>query len=169
MVILSGGCTSLAQPMDVSINKPFKDKMRELWMEWRRSGSTCRTRMGNLKQPTRQDSINWVSAAWEAVAEDIVAYSFLSCGISNSLDGSEDCHIRDVIPTDVEEESEGEEGLDGDEEVDGLGEMENEEEDGGTETGGTETEVMEAGGMEADGREADGMAASREEAEESEN
>ena len=34
------------------------------------------------------------------------------------------------------------------EEVDGLGEMENEEEDGGTETGGTETEGMEAGGME---------------------
>ena len=128
MVILSGGCTSLAQPMDVSINKPFKDKMRELWMEW---SSTCRTSIGNLKQPTRQDAINWVSAAWEAVAEDIVAHSFLSCGISNSLDGSEDCHIRDVIPTDVVEESEGEE-------VDGLGEMENEEEDGGTETGGTE-------------------------------
>ena len=137
---------------------------------------TCRTRMGNLRQPTRQDAINWVSAAWEAVAEDIVAHSFLSCGISNSLDGSEDCHIRDVIPTDVDEESEGEEGLDGgeegldgDEEVDELGEMENEEEDSGTETGGTETEGMEAGGTEADGREADGIAASREEAEESEN
>ena len=62
------------------------------------------------------------------------------------------------------------------EEVDGLGEMENEEEDGRTETGGTETEEMEAGGTgteaggtEADGREADGMAASREEVEESEN
>ena len=78
MAILSGGCISLAQPMDVSINKPFKDKMRELWMEWRRSGSTCRTRTGNLKQPTRQDAINWVSAAWEAVAEDIVAHSLAS-------------------------------------------------------------------------------------------
>ena len=76
---------------------------------------------------------------------------------------------RTVIPTDVDEESEGEEGLDGDEEVDGLGEMENEEEDGRTETGGMETEGMEAGGTEADGRKADGMAASREEAEESEN
>ena len=61
-------------------------------------------------------------------------------------------------------------------EVDGLGEMENEEEDGRTETGGTETEEMEAGGTgteagrtEADGREADGMAASREEVEESKN
>ena len=47
-------------------------------MEWRRSGSTCRTRTGNLKQPTRQDAINWVSAAWEAVAEDIVAHSLAS-------------------------------------------------------------------------------------------
>ena len=42
--------------------------------------------------------------------------------------------------------------MDGDEEVDGLGEMENKEGDGRTETGVTETEGMEAGGTEADGR-----------------
>ena len=70
--------------------------MREFWMEWRRSGN-ARTRQGNLKQCTRENALNWVSAVWKSIAEGIVVHSFLCCGMSNSLDGSEDCHIRDCI------------------------------------------------------------------------
>ena len=29
--IILGGCTSKAQPLDVVINKPYKDKIRKLW------------------------------------------------------------------------------------------------------------------------------------------
>ena len=102
--------------------------MREFWMEWRRSGN-ARTRQGNLKQPTRQNALNWVSAAWKSVAEGIVVHSFLCCGISNSLDGSEDCHIHDRIPT-VDDDSEGDgEGEEEDQEVvDGLEVLDEEEE-----------------------------------------
>ena len=127
IICFSGGCTSLAQPVDVSIYKPFKDEMRELWMEWRKSGN-ARTRQGNLKQPTRQNALNWVAAAWESIAEGIVVHSFLCCGISSSLDGSEGCHIRDCIPT-VDDDSDGDgEGEEEDEEVDWLGVLDEEEE-----------------------------------------
>ena len=34
LVIIPGGCTSIAQPMDRSVNKPFKDNMRESWTSW---------------------------------------------------------------------------------------------------------------------------------------
>ena len=32
--VIPGGCTSLVQPLDVSINKPFKCAMRKQWKDW---------------------------------------------------------------------------------------------------------------------------------------
>ena len=36
MAVIPGGCTSLIQAPDVSWNKPFKDRYRELYEEWMR-------------------------------------------------------------------------------------------------------------------------------------
>lgn len=33
-LLIPGGCTSLIQPLDVTINKPFKDRMRIKWRNW---------------------------------------------------------------------------------------------------------------------------------------
>ena len=59
---------AIIQPMDVSVNKPFKNKMKELWTEWKNSSDSCRTKKGNLEQPTRQIAIDWVSAAWDSIS-----------------------------------------------------------------------------------------------------
>ena len=60
IVLIPAGCTPLVQPMDVSVNRPFKALMREQWVTWF-STHTLHTKHGNLKQPTMQDVINWVS------------------------------------------------------------------------------------------------------------
>ena len=65
VVIIPGGCTSIVQPMDRCINKPFKEAMRVSWEEWMHQDRP-KTLMGNLKQPTRQNIINWVSKAWDS-------------------------------------------------------------------------------------------------------
>ena len=31
-VVIPGGCTSVAQPLDVSVNKPFKGHIRSEWL-----------------------------------------------------------------------------------------------------------------------------------------
>ena len=54
------------------------------------TGLLWMTNQGNLKQPTRQDIINWVSKAWESIKKEIIVKSFLECGIANALDGTED-------------------------------------------------------------------------------
>ena len=36
------------------------------------------TNQGNLKQPTRQDIINWVSKAWESIKKEIIV-KLISC------------------------------------------------------------------------------------------
>ena len=90
----------------------------------------AKTKKGNLKQPSRQDAINWVSKAWDSIKLETLTNSFLVYvyGISNALDGSQDDLVSDDLPsvemeTEEDEESEksdgpGEENGEEDEEAD---------------------------------------------------
>ena len=53
VVFIPAGCTSLAQPADVSWNGLFKAQMRQEWKFWRRRDE--RTPQGNLKMASRSD------------------------------------------------------------------------------------------------------------------
>ena len=55
-----------------------------------------------MKIPSRQNVIDWMSTAWDSIDADIIIRSFLRCGISNAVDGSEDDEIRNEIPRDIE-------------------------------------------------------------------
>ena len=34
IAVIPGGLTSVLQPLDVCLNKPFKDKLRSKWIDW---------------------------------------------------------------------------------------------------------------------------------------
>ena len=42
------------------------------------------------KDPSTQQAISWLSAAWGSISEDLIESSFLTCDISDNIDGSED-------------------------------------------------------------------------------
>ena len=72
----------------------------------------AKMKMGNLKQPIRQDAINWVSKAWDSIKKETL---FLVCGIANALDGSEDDKASDDLPSvEVESEASDDDGDDSD-------------------------------------------------------
>ena len=122
VIIIPGGCTSTVQPMDRCINRPFKEYMRASWQEWMQQ-DRAKTKKGNLKQPSHQDAINWVSKAWDSIKLETLTNSFLVYGISNALDGSQDDLVSDDLPsvemeTEESEKSDGEENSEEDKEAD---------------------------------------------------
>ncbi|CAI7769279.1 unnamed protein product [Closterium sp. NIES-54] len=56
---------------------------------------------GNNKKPPVELTLKWISAAWKSVPKELIQRAFLTCGISNALDGSQDklClqHRRDEL------------------------------------------------------------------------
>ena len=90
LAVIPGGLTSLVQPLDVSLNKPFKDNVRKRWMQWMADGIHEFTAGGRQKKPSEELICSWISEAWPEFPREMIVASFLKCGITNNLDASED-------------------------------------------------------------------------------
>ena len=88
--VIPGGLTSLVQPLDVCLNKPFKDRLREKWMTWMMSGEKTFTPGGQLRAASLVTVCQRVKESWQELSKEMVERSFKKCGISNALDGTED-------------------------------------------------------------------------------
>ncbi|CAI7840013.1 unnamed protein product [Closterium sp. NIES-54] len=115
--VIPAGCTSEIQPLDVAVNRSFKAAVRQLYQEWLESeGVDCLIErgelnpyvygvsaldrfhpilivvvfpcvVGNIRKPPPELTLKWISKAWKAVPKELIQRSFLTCGISNALDG----------------------------------------------------------------------------------
>jgi len=92
------GMTSQLQPLDVSVNKPFKDFVRAEYEKWILSDNLPLTKSGKIKKTPMSKIAEWISRAWSQVSPAIVAKSFQKCWVTNAMDGSQD----DILWEDVE-------------------------------------------------------------------
>lgn len=115
--VIPGGLTSILQPLDVVLNKPFKDRMRQKWMAWMASGQQEQTKSGNFKRPSLSLVSTWVKEAWDDIPSQMVAKAFLKTGISNRMDGTEDDELwkEDTEEEETEDEDQADPNWDTDE------------------------------------------------------
>ena len=89
--MITGGLTLVLQPFDVVLNKPFKDRLRQKWLDWMSlEDDKPMTKGGNIKKPGISLVLSWVKSAWDDIPENMVKRSFLKTRIANALDGSGD-------------------------------------------------------------------------------
>lgn len=94
IVVIPGGCTSVLQPLDVSINKPVKSILRQSWERYILEQSEDNT--AEIPPPPKQLIVDWVEAANGTLDTNptIVKQAFLVTGLSNLFGGHEDELIR---------------------------------------------------------------------------
>lgn len=80
---IPSGCTGMLQPLDVCINKPWKDRLRKYFDDWFKAyGSTDenQTKCGYLKPPSFNDVCKWALNSWNDIDSALIVKSFQYCG-----------------------------------------------------------------------------------------
>lgn len=97
IAIIPGGMTSQLQPLDVAINKPFKDRLRKHYTDWLTSEDHQFTPTGRIKRASLGQLADWIAAAWNEIPDEAIIRAFKKCCISNAMDGSEDDALWDEL------------------------------------------------------------------------
>ena len=85
--IIPGGTTSILQPLDIVVNKPLKDHLRNSYIPWM-IGQTKKelqstTKKGYVKPPSTDLILNWVEKATREISVQLIKTAFSKAGITN--------------------------------------------------------------------------------------
>ena len=62
-------------------------------MNWILRGEKSYTKSGNIRAPSMEVYLKWIGDTWDQLLKDLIIKSFKGRGLTNTLDGSEDCNI----------------------------------------------------------------------------
>jgi hypothetical protein len=123
VVVISGGMTSQLQVLDVVVNKPFKDHLKQLFSEWLLTGDHTLTPDGRIKKNSATLLCQWSTTAWQHISTEVTVNDFKKCFISNITNWTDDNMLQNGSEEDRNvssecEEDEGTECTGGDSDTD---------------------------------------------------
>ncbi|CAJ0590592.1 unnamed protein product [Cylicocyclus nassatus] len=73
IAVIPGGLTKFLQPLDVAVNKPFKDNLRKHWDAWMADSNQMELTRGGRRKPPRLELIaEWVLQSFRDVSVDSI-------------------------------------------------------------------------------------------------
>lgn len=76
IAIIPGGMTKLLQPLDISVNKSFKRKIRKKWEEWISDEKNhTYTKNGNLRRASYAEVARWVYESFNSISKECIQNS----------------------------------------------------------------------------------------------
>lgn len=99
-VVIPGGCNSEVQPLNVSLNKPFKSYVKQYWSDYVIEQSSWLPTQKKLKPPQKQNVSSWISPGLKQLQKkpDMVVRSFQACGIASSHNVMHPSQLREGQP-----------------------------------------------------------------------
>ena len=94
-IIIPPGFTRFLQPLDASVNKPFKMALKKVYLKLQQK--RLNQIFENQFTITNKDIIEMISNIWyneNDIKEKVINNSFLFCGISQKMEGSKDEMFR---------------------------------------------------------------------------
>jgi hypothetical protein len=70
-------CTAQCQPLDVGVNKPFKDRLRKYWNDYIQKDQL--TTSGNYKAVPIALLLSWIDLAYKDISATTIKNSFKCC------------------------------------------------------------------------------------------
>lgn len=100
---IPGRCTSLLQPLDLTVNRSFKCHLRTIWKVWK-IGHT--DDQGQCERISRREVVRMISLAWERVTEQTIRNGWRASGLLPE-DGEEVGEGVEIVNDELEEFVEG--------------------------------------------------------------
>jgi hypothetical protein len=80
VAVVPAGCTSECQPLDVGVNKPFKDRMRIRWTRFINDANAPLTARGNFARPSLRTLLLWMKESWDEITPSMIKNAFRKAG-----------------------------------------------------------------------------------------
>lgn len=78
VLFVPGGLTSVLQPLDLAVNKPFKDRLRTIYSSWAMNSASLAF---GLKKPEKHLLSFWACEAWQGISESTIINGFIKAGL----------------------------------------------------------------------------------------